>query len=186
MSTINKFFLIVIISAFLGFGSILFTLDSRIYKHDIENGAWKGILIYPKDSLNFYKKAYIALKSPFMLNSLNALYFTAEYDSDGNIFSGECEYKIQGNRINARVWSLSIYEKNLKNQVNSYSSENIKMNSSGGTFTIYIGSTKKEPNWIKVEDQPFKVVLRIYNPHSTILNNLNSISMPSIIKEKCN
>ena len=60
------------------------------------------------------------------------------------------------------------------------------MNSSGGTFTIYIGSTKKEPNWIKVEDQPFKVVLRIYNPHSTILNNLNSISMPSIIKEKCN
>ena len=184
MSTINKFFLIVTISTLLGFGSVLFTLDSRIYKHDIENGAWKGILIYPKDSLNFYNKAYIALKSPFMLNSLNALYFTAEYDSDGNIFSGECEYKIQGNRISARVWSLSVYEKNLKNQVNSYSSENTKMNSNN-TFTIYIGSTKKEHNWIKVGDQPFKIVLRIYNPHSTILNNLNSISMPSIIKEKC-
>lgn len=190
MRTVLKWAIVVIIAVSIAaisvFGFLKYGKSSLV----IKNGNWETSLYNGSPDADIYTRALTAVYLLFALNKSEAIYFRTYVDNDGNKLKSECDYVIKGKDPECRWWSITAYGSDLfliPNEYNKYSKsiKNTKRNSDG-TFTIKVSPEFKDGNWIPVGKKgDFVLVIRLYNPTESVYNNITTIELPRIYKEKC-
>ncbi len=178
------------IALIMGAASVLLAVRYAGQRGWIANGAWRTNPSIGMENLDMYSKATVALISLMSLNRSEAIYYYTETDDSGEPLRGSCDYRIEGEDIDARWWSVSLYGSDqylIKNSKNRFSfNRSILRGATDGRYTVRLSSHPEEGNWLPTEnEEQLYLFLRLYNPGSDVLNNPSTVRLPRIIKEAC-
>jgi len=192
MKSFWKYPAVILIAVILGVGSFALTLRFPQKGTIVYNGAWETDLSVGSPQTDMYMRARIALIGLFALNKVEAVYFIARKDSDGNPLNSRCSYRIEGKDMPARWWSITALGWNyflIPNEADRYSYNwaNISRNPDN-SYVIKLSASREGRNWISTgtKDQgQFNLILRLYKPYPVVLDKPATIELPRIIKEVC-
>lgn len=191
MKLILKLMVCLLISTFLGLGSVIWAITYFPARTSlVANGAWHTSLAFGSSEADWYTRALVAHSGLFALKKSETIYFIAESDNSGQPLHSGCEYRIEGLDLNTRWWSLTAYGEDhflIPNGKNRYSinGHNVARDA-GGRYKITLSSTPKASNWLPAGNQDqIYLALRLYNPSPEIYKDIDRIPLPSIIKEEC-
>jgi hypothetical protein len=160
----------------------------------IINGPWTSGKSFGSTDANALTRAKVALGGLLALPAKEAMYFTASVDDEGRPLEGRCRYAIKGGVLEARWWSLTLYDPKgylVANTRNLYSagSAAIVMNESmPPTWTVFVGPDKSADttNFIPTGgSKNFDLTLRTYHPTGALLATPGKVALPSITRESC-
>lgn len=174
----------------LGTGAAALQLRQSFAAMGIENGPWRtGEKVGTADA-SVATRATVALRGLLALPEREAIYFNASTDSQGRPLSGKCRYRVSGGAIDARWWSLTLYDKAgylIPNPASVYSvgSAAIPPEEKAG-WTVDIARQRTGAHWIAMpDDQPFELTLRAYHPSRELLAKRGSVPLPRIERGEC-
>ncbi len=156
-----------------------------------ENGDWLYQLSVGDESSSWFQKAVIATGGLFALTRTESVYFIAQPQSlDGDNMKASCHYRIKGSALDTRWWSITVYGSDrmlIPNPQKRYSFSDRTMTfDDDGTYTLDIAPQKSGKNWIPTAgDGRLNVLLRMYNPTSTLIENLESVKLPTVEEVSC-
>ena len=162
----------------------------------VKNDIWT-ILPSPGDpDRSIYTRAAVAAAGTFASKKPEQAYYQAEIDIEDQPLNGNCLYRLSGEDIESRWWSITAYANDgflIENteKLYSYNSETINYNANGGFEVYFLGdndfiSDVSNENWLRVnQDENFNVSLRIYYPGEEFFSNLRRVNLPIIEKVKC-
>lgn len=139
------------------------------------------------------ERARVAIGGPLGLSPKEAVYFVAVTDIDGEALSSSCIYRVAGEPIDTRWWSLSLYDSETQHYVpnaenrSSWNSVSIAR-SDAGNWEVVVAPTMQEGNWLPsqaAEDQAFEIMLRVYNPSDATRAALPNITLPIVERVSC-
>lgn len=178
----------ILLTAFLlGIASAVWA-TRQFFSSPLKNGPWFYDPLIGSTAANPYLRATIARVGLLALNQFEALYLIAQQDSEGNPLRGDASYRIEGQILPARWWSITAYGPDcflIPNNLDrySYNVSNLQWNPDG-SYVIYVSPQPKEGNWIPVDRvKNFDLTLRLYNPAPFILESFSSLLLPQIIRE---
>ena len=186
------FFIIVVIAFLETFIAIKVYPNIAFTKNDI----WR-ILPSPGDpNRDIYTRAGVAAVGTLANKKPEQAYFHTETDIFDEQLSGNCLYKLTGEDIEARWWSVTVYGLDgflIENseKLYSYNSENINYNINGGFEIFFLGkndfiSEIGNKNWLRVKpDENFSLSLRLYGTNEELFSNLRRVNLQNIKKLRC-
>ena len=186
------FIIILIIAALETFIAIKIYPKIAFVKNDI----WT-ILPSPGDpDRSIYTRAAVAAAGTFASKKPEQAYYQTEIDIEDQPLNGNCLYRLSGEDIESRWWSITAYANDgflIENteKLYSYNSETINYNANGGFEIYFLGdndfiSDVSNENWLRVnQDENFNVSLRIYYPGEEFFSNLRRVNLPIVEKVKC-
>jgi hypothetical protein len=176
-----------VVALSLGLGTAWWAIG--IHLPPIRNGAWRYDPLVGSVAADPYLRARVAKVALLALTNSEALYFFAVTDDDGNPLRCDQSYRVEGGDFDCRWWSITAYDAEdflIANPQErySYNMTNLERNAEGG-YTIFLGRSPRSGNWIPTgEGDTFSLALRIYNPAPAILDHIDTIALPRIIREK--
>jgi len=162
----------------------------------VKNDIWT-ILPSPGDpDRSIYTRAAVAAAGTFASKKPEQAYYQTEIDIEDQPLNGNCLYRLSGEDIESRWWSITAYANDgflIENteKLYSYNSETVNFNANGGFEIYFLGdndfiSDVSNENWLRVnQDENFNVSLRIYYPGEEFFSNLRRVNLPIIEKVKC-
>lgn len=174
----------------LGSGAAVLQLKQSFAAMGIENGPWRtGEKVGTADA-SVATRATVALRGLLALPEREAIYFNASTDSQGRKLEGRCSYRVSGGAVDARWWSLTLYDSKgylIANPERAYSVGSAAMApGEAGNWSVDIARQRTGSHWIAMpDDQPFELTLRAYHPSSKLLANRGSVSLPRIERGEC-
>ena len=188
LNTFLKVLLSVIIALILAFVSAYLML--RQPEASIRSGSWETDPAVGSEQAGLYQRARIALYALWALNSSETIYFLTRTDAEGHKLSRRCVYRIEGNDLPARWWSVAAYNNYhwIPNTEDRYSFSKTSIErESDNSWEIRLASQKQPKNWLPSgeQDGDLILVLRVYNPAPEFMQNLSSAPLPKIVKENC-
>ncbi|MDA7688201.1 DUF1214 domain-containing protein [Pelagibacteraceae bacterium] len=162
----------------------------------VKNDIWT-ILPSPGDpDRSIYTRAAVAAAGTFASKKPEQAYYQTDIDIEDQPLDGNCLYRLSGEDIESRWWSITAYANDgflIENteKLYSYNSETINYNTNGGFEIYFLGdndfiSDVSNENWLRVnQDENFNVSLRIYYPGEEFFSNLRRVNLPIIEKVKC-
>ena len=155
----------------------------------IRNGCWQTNRRGEgsREALRVHR-ARIANHAGFGMNRDEAIYWGAEFDSNGNQITYNHKYRIEGGDLDTRWWCLSVNRDGffVLNQFDRYSYSNTDVKrETDGSWIIKLSQEEQPGNWIPLGDQTghFRITLRCYNPKHSMIENSESANLPQIIRE---
>ena len=139
------------------------------------------------------ERARVAINGPLGLSPKEAVYFVALQDSDGEPLTSNCIYRVSGQPIDTRWWSLTVYDSVTQHYVpnaenrsswNSVSTPRFE----SGNWVINVASIPQEEPWLPSQDaadQSFDLMLRVYNPSDATRAILPNIDLPVVERVSC-
>ena len=158
-------------------------------------GPWASWVSEGNPNSDPYTKAHLARSGRLPLTSTTARYFFARTDSAGSGLTSDCEYLIQGSGINARWWSIALYDDRgsvIENPSGRYSfNSDEAIRRSDGTFRIHLASSARPENWLPsgTGSRRLALMLRVYGPRETDSDGIGQIPaerLPKIERIACN
>ena len=162
----------------------------------VKNDIWT-ILPSPGDpDRSIYTRAAVAAAGTFASKKPEQAYYQTEIDIEDQHLNGNCLYRLSGEDIESRWWSITAYANDgflIENteKLYSYNSETINYNANGGFEIYFLGdndfiSDVSNENWLRVnQDENFNISLRIYYPGEEFFSNLRRVNLPIVEKVKC-
>ena len=162
----------------------------------VKNDIWT-ILPSPGDpDRSIYTRAAVAAAGTFASKKPEQAYYQTEIDIEDQPLDGNCLYRLSGEDIESRWWSITAYANDgflIENteKLYSYNSETINYNANGGFEIYFLGdndfiSDVSNENWLRVnQDENFNISLRIYYPGEEFFSNLRRVNLPIVEKVKC-
>jgi hypothetical protein len=178
----------------LGIGSAWYMIEHGSPLTTTKVGPWDGWVSEGNPSADPYTRAHVARSGRLPLTSTVARYFVAHTDSAGRTLTSDCEYLIQGFPLNARWWSLAVYDEYgglIDNPAARYSFNSEEMlRHSDGTFRVDLSRNARPENWLPTgdADQSLALLLRIYSPRETDSLGIGRVPddrLPKIERKEC-
>jgi hypothetical protein len=183
-----------VVALMLGIGSAWHMIERGSPLTTTKVGPWDGWVSEGNPSADPYTRAHVARSGRLPLTSTVARYFVAHTDSAGRSLASDCEYVIQGFPLNARWWSLAVYDEyggliDNSSQRYSFNSEEM-LRHSDGTFRVNLSRHARPENWLPAgtADQHLVLLLRIYSPRETDSSGIGMIPddrLPKIERKAC-
>ncbi|WP_373486816.1 DUF1214 domain-containing protein, partial [Blastomonas sp.] len=119
-----------------------------------------------------------------------AIYFNASTDSADAPLSGRCRYRVRGQAVAARWWSLTLYDSKgylIANQADVYSLGSAALSpDEADDWSLVIGRAREGDHWIPVASaEPFELTLRAYHPAPELLAGRGTAQLPVIERLGC-
>ncbi len=178
----------------LGIGSAWYMIDRGSPLTTTKVGPWEGWIGEGNPNADHYTRAHVARSGRLPLTSTVARYFVARRDSAGGVLSSNCEYLIVGAPLNARWWSLAVYDQYGELIANpssrySFNSEEL-LRHSDGSFRINLSRHARPENWVPTgaPDQRLVLMLRVYSPRETDVSGTGLVPdqrLPKIERKTC-
>lgn len=173
-----------------GFGLSYFSLDRGGLIGTMEIGPWVAWPEVGSPEPDPYTRAYIARSGALHLARAEGLRFTARVDSDGEVLSLACNYRIDGTTPVAAFWTLAATDMNgtavtpvgMDLALNSFR----LARDDDGSATLHVGPGLTAGNWLEVTGEgDFELVLTIYD--SSVFSGIGAFenTLPSITAERC-
>jgi hypothetical protein len=157
----------------------------------IENGPWSTSLGYGTKTTDPVTRAAVARGGLLALPAKETVYWAAKTDAAGAPLDGNCLYGLSGTSLDARWWSVTIYDAKgylVPNAANIWSvnGANVALDNKG-KWRVTISPTKPaEGAWLPgTKGQPFHLTLRMYNPGKGFRADPKKAVLPQIVKEGC-
>ena len=183
-----------LVALLLGIGSARYMVERGSPLTTSVAGPWSSWIYEGNPSADLYTKAHLASSGRLPLTSTMARYFLASADSLGAPLVSGCEYLISGSPLNARWWSLALYDESGSIIANpsgrhSFNSEEA-VRRADGTYHVTLARNARPENWLPsgAEDQGIFLMLRIYGPRDTDASGTGIIlpaSLPVIERQAC-
>jgi hypothetical protein len=183
-----------VVALMLGIGSAWYTIERGTLLTTAKVGPWSGWVTEGNPNADPYTKAHVARSGRLPLSSTVARYFTARTDSSGWALSSSCEYVIEGGPINARWWSLAVYDEYgglIDNPSARYSFNSEEMlRHADGSYRVFLSRQARPENWLPsgTADQNLVLMLRVYNPRETDAAGVGLVPgerLPKIERKSC-
>lgn len=159
----------------------------------IDIDGWQHNANVGNENASALSRTVISIMGFLGLSREETVYFLADRDAEGEPLEGACEYTVNG-RItseHARWWSITAYDTQTQKLIEhpegrySYTGDTVSFNQDG-SFSISLGGSKQEGNWISVNEYAsFDLLLRLYNPTSFVTEQTENLILPKIIKGNC-
>jgi hypothetical protein len=178
----------------LGIGSAWYMIERGSPLTTNKVGPWASWTSEGNPNADAYTKAHLARSGRLPLTSTVARYFVARTDSEGYRLTSSCEYSIEGRALNARWWSLAVYDDYgglIDNPSGRYSFNSEEaLRHADGTFRINLAPKARPENWLPSGDvdQYLILLLRIYSPRDTDSSGIGLIPderLPKIERKAC-
>lgn len=155
------------------------------FAEDAEPALWQVRLETPSkyaDPLARARAARSALMAP---PAARLLRFQATGPEPGMIFDPACDYVLVGPPLDARWWSLAVYDdqgRRIENAARrwSYTMDTVRYDADG-RYRIQLSRTERPGNWLKTGGSGFSLVLRLYDPPQGLLDDPHSLDLPRIV-----
>ena len=110
MRTLLHLIAVFAVALVLGIGSAWYMIEHGSPLTTKRVGPWASWMSEGNPNADPYTKAHLARSGRLPLTSTTARYFIARTDSGGRQLTSACEYLIEGSALNARWWSLAVYD----------------------------------------------------------------------------
>ncbi|MFN3473237.1 MAG: DUF1214 domain-containing protein [Blastomonas sp.] len=185
-----RYGLMLVVGLALGVATAVLQLRQSFASDGITNGPWRtGEKIGTADA-SVATRASVALRGLLALPEREAIYFNAATDSAGRPLIGRCRYRVSGGAIDARWWSLTLYDAKgylIPNAARTHSLGSAALDPAEvDEWQVAIGRDNAIGHWIAMPDnQPFELTLRAYHPSARLLRQRGSVDLPRIEREEC-
>lgn len=195
MRSLVKWFAVVLIGIVLGGGLAIYQVRNGGLGNDIAIGPWTTGRDIGTADADMKTRAIVALRGLLALPKEEARYFTASTDSAGRPLSGKCSYTIAGGAIEARWWSITLYDRQgwlIPNRWHRHSIGSARVpagnpDDAANGWTVTVSPDQSAGLWIPTAtDGPFELTLRAYRPRGTLASNPGRLSdFPTITRGAC-
>jgi len=196
MRTLLHLIMLFAIALLLGIGSAWYMIEYGSPLTTKRVGPWASWMSEGNPNADPYSKAHLARSGRLPLTSTTARYFLARSDSDGRGLTSACDYSIEGSALDARWWSIAVYDEHgsvIDNPSDRYSfNSDEAIRRSDGTYRITLANTARPENWLPSGSGPERalvLMLRIYGPRETDSSGIGQIPddrLPKIERKACN
>jgi len=195
MRTLLQLIAVFTAALVLGIGSARYMIEHGSPLTPQRVGPWASWVSEGNPNSDPYTKAHLARSGRLPLTSTTARYFTANTDSEGDTLISTCEYSIEGGALNARWWSIAVYNEHGSlidnpSQRYSFNSEEA-IRHSDGSYRITLAGDARPENWLPSGSGPERnlvLMLRIYSPRETDSSGIGQIPddrLPKIERKSC-
>lgn len=156
----------------------------------MSNGPWTTGKSFGTKDADALTRAKVALRGLLALPAKEAMYFTASTDSLGRPLEGRCRYAVRGETLEARWWSLTLYDPRgylVANRQGVYSVGSGAFFVDGKPPTewyVFVGpeEAKDRLEFIPTgNSERFELTLRAYHPQGTLFSNPAKVKLPTIV-----
>ena len=146
-------------------------------------GPWRMSTVAGSVDADMYTRARVAITGLFALNPNETLYFEASTDDTGKRLRAGCAYQVEGATLPARWWSVTAYADDfflIANPINRFSFNMGNVGLVDGRFSFVAAATEQTGKWLPTGAGGFRLIVRLYNPHPSVVENPGRIRLPSI------
>jgi hypothetical protein len=179
----------------LGIGSAWYAIQYGSPLTTTRSGSWASWVNEGNPLADPYTKAHLARSGRLPLTSTIGRYFIAYTDSDGRTLSSGCDYLIEGAPIDARWWSLAVYDDRgslIDNPAKRYSFNSEEtIRHADGTYRINLARNARPENWLPSgdsTDRTLVLMLRVFGPRETNAAGVGWVPderLPKIERKTC-
>ena len=175
----------------VGLGAAWARTNGGLGDGGIRNGPWTTSLGYGTKATDPLTRAMVARSGLLALPARETIYWMAKTDASGAPLDGNCRYSLSGTALDARWWSVTVYDDKgylVDNpaRVWSVNGANVPLDA-GGEWRVTIAPDKpKDTAWLPgIKGQAFQLTLRMYNPGKAFRADPDEAKLPRIVKEGC-
>ncbi len=175
----------------LGLGAAWAVTGGGLRGGSITNGVWSTSLGYGTKATDPLTRAAVARAGLLALPAKETVYWMARTDSTGAPLDGNCRYRLSGPQLDARWWSVTLYDTDgylVDNDARIWSVNGANVASDDdGRWRVTISPDKpSEGAWLPgAAGQPFHLTLRMYNPGPAFRADPRAAELPTIVREEC-
>jgi hypothetical protein len=174
----------------LGAGTAVLQLRASFAADGIANGPWRTAEKVGTADASVATRAAVALRGLLALPEREAIYFNAAEDSAGRKLMGRCRYRVTGGRLDARWWSLTLYDAQgylIPNPARAHSLGSAALDADeAGAWQVDIARERQGPHWIAMpDDEAFELTLRAYHPSARLLAERGTVTLPRVERMEC-
>jgi hypothetical protein len=165
----------------------------------VKNGDWVTSVATGSQDAGIMLKAAVAIGGLLASTQENSMYYRLSSIA-GESLRLSCRYLIEGDDYDADWWSITAYGWDnylIPNPQKRYSfnDENLERNADG-SWAITVAATEQAGNWLptgpsgapdwrKLGDYDFDLLLRLYTPGNAYLKTPQSAALPTVTREAC-
>ncbi len=157
----------------------------------IRNGPWTTSLGYGTKATDPLTRAMVARSGLLALPATETVYWMAKTDAAGAPLDGHCRYSLSGQPLDARWWSVTVYDDKgylVDNaaRVWSVNGANVALDANGEWRVTLSPDKRADAAWLPgIKGQPFQLTLRMYNPGKAFRADPTKAVLPLLVKEGC-
>jgi hypothetical protein len=193
MPSVARLALAIGVALVLGLGSAYYAVRIGLSGGEIANGPWRTSLVTGSQQADLYTRARVAVGGLLALAPSETVYWNADVDAAGRPLDARCDYRVEGEELPARWWSLTAYAADhflIPNDAGRYSfSQTTLARAPGGPWTLTVSTETRSGNWLPSGRSgatgQFALTLRLYNPAPEVHEQAASVRLPRIEREGC-
>ncbi|WP_432767741.1 MAG: DUF1214 domain-containing protein [Sphingopyxis sp.] len=157
----------------------------------IKNGPWTTSLGYGTKATDPLTRAMVARSGLLALPAKETVYWMARTDAAGAPLDGDCRYSLSGTPLNARWWSVTVYDDKGYLVANpagvwSVNGANVALDAKGEWRVTISPDKPEDAAWLPgTRGRPFQLTLRMYNPGEAFRAEPTQAVLPRLVREGC-
>lgn len=157
----------------------------------IRNGLWTTSLGYGTKATDPLTRAMVARSGLLALPAKETVYWMARSDAAGAPLDGNCRYSLSGKPLDARWWSVTVYDDmgylvDNPARIWSVNGANVALDDTGEWRVTISPQKPEDAAWLPgIKGQPFQLTLRMYNPGPAFRADPAKAALPRLVKEGC-
>ena len=178
------------IALVVGLGGTWYALTFEKGVEKVIAGPWRAVIEIGTTKANPYARAILARTGAIPTLATESIVFRTLTDSRGEALRGACDYRLRGDRIDARWWTLTVTDDQGRLPAGDpalHAMTNVGVvRDQDGQFEITLSPMARPGNWLATGGMArLALALRLYDTPLYVNGGLDGIVLPSITLERC-
>jgi len=177
-----------VLSALWSFGATGGNVGERaVFNIDVDG--WTGSATIGSPASDPYTRARIARRGLLAMARSEAIYFSRDRDQSGERLREECTYRIEGEGLPTRWWSVTLYAEDDYLAQNDDGAHSVSASTAGiaeDEWMAIVSPSPAEGPWLSTSASGrFSLTLRLYNPSDHLRDKPQSFDFPRVTRIRC-